>query len=187
MEALTFHPQVFPSNATIQNVTYTSSDSSVARINPDGTLITGSEGTAQITVYDGTGGIQRYLHRDGRKVQIRSAVLCGYRMYSSANGIVNFRRIMFPTSTLWMHKRDLNHSPQCVMWKAILRFRKGVKPKTRDMISLLSTAKPSKDGRSNIWSCYYCRDMTYDPETGLIYCMMATNATIYSLYFGFIR
>ena len=26
--------------------------------------------------------------------------------------------------------------------------------------------------------------MTYDPETGLIYCMMATNATIYSLYFG---
>ena len=51
----TFQPQVFPSNATIQNVTYTSSDSSVARINPDGTLITGSEGTAQITVYDGTG------------------------------------------------------------------------------------------------------------------------------------
>lgn len=38
----TFHPQVFPSNATIQNVTYTSSDLSVARINPDGTLITGS-------------------------------------------------------------------------------------------------------------------------------------------------
>lgn len=37
---------------------------------------------------------------------------------------------------------------------------------------------------TNVYSGYYVRDMTYDAETGLIYCLMATNSTIYSVYYG---
>ncbi len=180
----TFHPQVFPSNATIQNVTYTSSDLSVARINPDGTLITGSEGTAQITVYDGTGEFS-----DTCTVTVASAnpavpVLYGYRMYSSANGIVSFSADDVSDFNLVDAQTGLESlTAMCYVEGDFYGFAKSEAENTGYDFVIID-GETFERRTTNIWSCYYCRDMTYDPETGLIYCMMATNATIYSLYFG---
>ena len=180
----TFQPQVFPSNATIQNVTYTSSDLSVARINPDGTLITGSEGIAQITVYDGTGEFS-----DTCTVTVASAnpavpVLYGYRMYSSANGIVNFSADDVSDFNLVDAQTGLEPlTAMCYVEGDFYGFAKSETENTGYDFVIID-GETFERRTTNIWSCYYCRDMTYDPETGLIYCMMATNATIYSLYFG---
>lgn len=176
-----FEPTIIPADATIQAVTYASSNPSVAEINSDGLLITGDDGVTSITVYDGTGEISAscvVTVTDECGVQ---PDIYGYRLYGGSRGIVKFGADS-PGDIMLID--DQSDEPvltaMCCADGILYGFENGAEG--YDFISM-------EFGRyvrraSNICAGYFVRDMTFDPETGLIYCIMATNPTMYSLYYA---
>ncbi len=172
---------IYPSNATIQEVFYESSDTNVVRINADGTIITGSEGSCTLTIYDGT----RTYH-DECIVTVTSDCdetpsFLGYRLYGGTHGVVSFSADDMEQFNLEADMRDYTDlSAMCLVGNTIYGFETG----TGDRNLVTIDAETYERNSTNVYSGYYVRDMTYDEETGLIYCLMATNSTVYSVYFG---
>ncbi|MGN0809082.1 MAG: dockerin type I domain-containing protein [Christensenellales bacterium] len=172
---------LYPANATIQEVFYESSDTDIARVNSDGTLITGTEGTCTVTIYDGM-----RIHSAECTVIVTSdshqtPSFLGYRIYGGTKGIVSFDADNVADFIPEADMNDLTFlSAMCLVGDIIYGFEAG----SGDHNLVTIDAETFERTPTNVYSGYYVRDMTYDAETGLIYCLMATNSTIYSVYYG---
>ncbi len=176
-----FNAHVLPENATVQTVNYVSSNPTVAVVDENGLLITGSEGTTVITASDGAG-----VFSDSCIVTVVSEyssipTLTGYKVYPG-KAIVSFRADDVSSFDIVDAQEGLSAlTAMCYIDGFFYGFTRSEED-GYDLVKI--NAETYERETTTVRSGYYVRDMTYDAVTGQIFCLMATNETIYSLYFG---
>lgn len=176
-----FNAHVLPENATVQTINYSSSNPIVASVDESGLLITGSEGTTVITASDGTGTFSDSCIVTVISEDSSIPTLTGYRVYPS-KALVSFNADDVSSFDVVDAQEGLSSlTAMCYIDGFFYGFTRSEET-GYDLVKI--NADTYERETTTVRSGYYVRDMTYDAATGQIYCLMATNETIYSLYFG---